>query len=209
MASSSATTNDSSDLQAEKQTIGTEIIKARELLGLTQAELAARSNVSLSAIKGYETGRNFPGAREIKQLCQTLRISPNSLIFGHENPFPERAWHQQITTTSPASTEPQRANNYRVKMQHILPLLSADECAAFYSLAYSLATARHGVKAAHEAFASANADNGIHQFIASGVFDPYLHAKLLVNTEVARRYAAAIITAADETDKVNRSSGTT
>lgn len=206
MASSSAAPNDSPDLQAEKQTIGTEIIKARELLGLTQAELASRSQVSLSAIKGYETGRNFPGAREIKQLCQTLRISPNNLLFGHENPFPERAWHHHISPKSSASADPQRAESYRVKMQHILPLLSADECAAFYSLAYSLATARHGVKAAHEAFASANADNGINQFIASGVFDPYLHAKLLVNTETARRYAAAVLTAADETDKVNRDS---
>lgn len=203
MASSSTATNDSPDLQAEKQIIGTEIIKARELLGLTQAELASRSQVSLSAIKGYETGRNFPGAREIKQLCQTLRISPNKLIFGQENPFPERSFRSQ----SAPLKDPLRAESYRVKMQHMLPLLSADECAAFHSLAYSLATARHGLKVTHEAFASANADNGLNQFVASGVFDPYLHAKLLVNTEVARRYAAAILTAADETDNVNRGSG--
>lgn len=206
MAGPSPASNDTPDLQAEKQSIGTEIIKARELLGLTQSELATRSQVSLSAIKGYETGRNFPGAREIKQLCQTLRISPNNLIFGHENPFPERVQGRPSNAQPAPLANPQKAESYRVKMQHILPLLSAAECGSFYSLAYSLATARHGVKAAHEAFAAASADNGINQFIETEVFDPSLHAKLLVNTDLARRYAAAILTAANETDTVNRNS---
>lgn len=211
MAGSSPSPNDLPNIQAEKQTIGTEIIKARELLGLTQAELASRSQVSLSAIKGYETGRNFPGAREIRQLCQTLRISPNSLIFGLENPFPERAWHHHASSKpagGPKKKDENAAESYRVKFAHMLPLLSSTECSSFYSLAYSLAAARHGVKAAHEAFHSANADNGINLFVATGVFEPYLHAKLLVNTEVARRYAAAILTAADETDKMHRGEAT-
>ena len=200
--------NEILDLQAEKQTIGTEIIKARELLGITQAELAARSQVSLSAIKGYETGRNFPGAREIRQICQTLRISPNSLIFGLENPFPERAWHHHPANAADRVSEEAKAENYRVKLRHMLPLLSASECASFHNLADALATARHGIKAAHEAFSSANAENGLNMFVETGVFDPYLHAKLLVDTEVARRYAAAILTAADETDKMNRGEAT-
>ncbi|PUA98535.1 helix-turn-helix protein [Acidovorax sp. 107] len=191
-------TNDTPELQAEKQTIGSEIIKARELLGLTQAELATRSQVSLSAIKGYETGRNFPGAREIKQLCQVLRISPNRLIFGDENPFPERTWHHKMESTS---AEP---IDYKTRLEFLLPLLSSSECAAFYQLANALATARHGVKATVERRRSAEAESGINLFVATGKFEATLHGKLLVDTEVARKYAASILTAADETDKVNR-----
>lgn len=198
MAAQSAPPIDAADIQAEKQSIGTEIVKARELLGLTQAELATRSQVSLSAIKGYETGRNFPGAREIKQICQVLRISPNRLIFGQENPFSERAWHQFI---EPGPQE--RKVDFKTEVQYLLPLLSSIECESFFRLAYGLALARHGLKAVSDAFRSAEAETGINKFITTGVFEAPMHAKLLVNTEVARRYAAAILVAADETDQMN------
>src|SRR5690606_4832477 len=67
-----------------------ELIKARTELGLTQSKLAEQSGLSVSAIKAYESGRNLPGARELRELCQALQVSPNKLLFGTEAPFKER-----------------------------------------------------------------------------------------------------------------------
>lgn len=67
--------------------IATEISVARHLLGLSQSQLASKTGLSRNAIMGYESGRNKPGAREIKLLCEALRITPNKLLFGREAPF--------------------------------------------------------------------------------------------------------------------------
>jgi len=67
--------------------ISTEITVARGKLGISQSELASRTGISRNAIMGYESGRNKPGAREIRLICEVLRITPNKLLFGHEAPF--------------------------------------------------------------------------------------------------------------------------
>lgn len=38
--------------------------------------------ISRTAIIGYEQGSTKPGLREIKLLCEVLRVSPNWLIYG-------------------------------------------------------------------------------------------------------------------------------
>lgn len=181
----------------EKFLIASEIIKGRELLGLTQAQLAEQSQVSLSAIKGYETGRNVPGARELKQLSQVLRISPNRLIFGVENPFPERTW------SDPSVKQEFNTPSSRKRIEHLLQLLSSTECDSLYQIVYALAAARHGVEKASPLVRLADVETGINSFIDTGKFDPYLHSRLLRDTKVARAYASAIQVAAAETDAMN------
>lgn len=182
----------------DKMSIASEIIKGRELLGLTQAQLASQSGVSLSAIKGYEIGRNLPGAKEIRQLCQVLRISPNRILFGEENPFPERTWPESSVVTA-AST----AVSTNKRIDHLLPFLSSGERGAIYHLVYSLAVSRHTVEEVTKVVRNADLEAGVDMFVDTETFIPHLHAKLLVDTTVARKFAASLTVAADETDKIN------
>lgn len=63
------------------------LIQARTAIGITQNELHKRTGISREAIKGYESGRNKPGSRELRLLCEALHVSPNMLLFGTETPF--------------------------------------------------------------------------------------------------------------------------
>ncbi len=75
--------------------LGQRIQDARRMAGLTQGELAEKTKrvdaegngISGSVISLYERGVNRPGPREIRILCEALRISPNHLIYGDEDPF--------------------------------------------------------------------------------------------------------------------------
>lgn len=196
-------TNGHSDLDPspEKFAIASEIIKGRELLGLTQAQLAAQSGVSLSAIKGYETGRNFPGARELRQLCQVLRLSPNRLIFGSENPFPERTWTDQSVPRTKTSVPTARR-----RIGHLLQLLSSGECQSVYDIVYALGVARHGIEKVYPLCLAGDVETGVDSFVDTRKFVPNLFARLLVDTRVAREFASAVLVAADETDRVNKAS---
>ena len=119
--------------------IASALIKARNEMGLSQAELSERSGVSRSAIKGYETGRNMPGARELKSLCRVLRVSPTQLLYGSEEAFRGR----EEPGLSLGSLDISRA---RWRLHSITKLLTLDEVAALSQLARSIAVARHGVE---------------------------------------------------------------
>jgi transcriptional regulator with XRE-family HTH domain len=43
--------------------------------------------ISRSALVEYERGTYRPGTRELRILCNALRVTPNFLIFGKEEPF--------------------------------------------------------------------------------------------------------------------------
>jgi len=66
---------------------------ARDNRGFTQIAVANRTKmvdpekkgVSRTAIVGYEQGTSKPGLREIRLLCEVLKVSPNWLIFGTED----------------------------------------------------------------------------------------------------------------------------
>lgn len=78
--------------------IGQRIQRAREEKGLTQgqlAELTKRADkdskgLSRGVISLYELGTNRPGPKEIRLLCEVLRVSPSQLIYGDEDPFQGR-----------------------------------------------------------------------------------------------------------------------
>jgi transcriptional regulator with XRE-family HTH domain len=75
--------------------LGDRLQEARREAGLTQGELAEKTKladidgvgISSSVISLYERGVNRPGPREIRILCESLRTTPNNLIYGEEDPF--------------------------------------------------------------------------------------------------------------------------
>lgn len=62
--------------------VAVELVRARKMLGWSQAELHQRTGISRDTIKQYETGRHLPGARELRLLSAALGVSPNRLLFG-------------------------------------------------------------------------------------------------------------------------------
>ena len=94
--------------------IAQELSHARKVLGWTQMELHQRTGISRETIKQYETGRNLPGAREIRLLSAALQISPNRLLLGTDD---------FVTPASPleglrdAEGNPGNADGFRSYMQ--------------------------------------------------------------------------------------------
>lgn len=78
--------------------LGVRLREARENDRLTQGELADRTKladkenigITRNVISFIESGRTKPGPREIRLLCEALRISPNFLIYGNDDPFDNR-----------------------------------------------------------------------------------------------------------------------
>lgn len=61
---------------------GTVIKRLREERGMTQAELAARLNVSDKAVSKWETGKGYPDITLIEPLAAALNISVMELLSG-------------------------------------------------------------------------------------------------------------------------------
>jgi len=70
----------------EQKAIGEKIKDRISALGLTRAQVAESSKVSLASIRSIIKGDKFPTGPQIKRLCETLKITPNYLLFGAENP---------------------------------------------------------------------------------------------------------------------------
>lgn len=58
-----------------------------QLANLTKKADKLGKGLSRSTISLYELGINRPGVKEIRLLCEVLRISPSYLIYGDEHPF--------------------------------------------------------------------------------------------------------------------------
>lgn len=59
--------------------IGDRIRAAREDMGWTQKDLAAKLGVSLAMVGRYERGINLPPADDIAKLSRTIRMSVGKL----------------------------------------------------------------------------------------------------------------------------------
>ncbi len=70
----------------EQKAIGEKIKDRISALNLTRAEVAESSKVSLASIRSIIKGDKYPTGPQIKRLCATLKITPNYLLFGTENP---------------------------------------------------------------------------------------------------------------------------
>ncbi len=81
----------------------------------------------------------MPGARELRELCQALQISPNKLLFGTEAPFKTQSMADLLT-----DGEAEDDHVARGRASFLLGLLAADERNAVVTLLRALALARHG-----------------------------------------------------------------
>jgi transcriptional regulator with XRE-family HTH domain len=79
--------------------LGVRLRDARTVAKLTQGELAERTKladkegvgITRNVISFIESGRTQPGPKELRLLCEVLRITPNRLIYGEDDPFEEMA----------------------------------------------------------------------------------------------------------------------
>jgi len=60
--------------------VGTRIRFRRNLLGMSQTELAARIGVTFQQVQKYERGTNRIGASRLIRICDVLEISPEWLF---------------------------------------------------------------------------------------------------------------------------------
>ena len=72
-----------SDTERRKQ-FGGRVRIMRELLGFTQAELAAKVGISQQSITTYETGRREPPFKNLVALSRALNTSIDWLVTGSE-----------------------------------------------------------------------------------------------------------------------------
>ena len=63
------------------------IRKARDELGLSQADLARRAGLQQSALSHYESGTRRPSFTNLKRLCRALNVSADYLIGNSERPI--------------------------------------------------------------------------------------------------------------------------
>ncbi len=68
-------------VQESLVSFGKRLRHARQQLGLSGAELAARLGLERSAIPQYEAGRTFPSVAVLKKLTRILGISIDRLLF--------------------------------------------------------------------------------------------------------------------------------
>lgn len=134
--------NDKVDTLARE--IGKRILEARTGLGWSQQALHTRTKlhdpenmgISRAVLSLYETGVNKPGAREICILCETLKITPNWLLFGSDSP----------AKTLQASLEFMRGNELDVSVRLAFGMLALapEERDSLASLVLSLLSNKLG-----------------------------------------------------------------
>lgn len=125
----------------EKDPIALEIKRAREERDLNISDLSRLTGISRTVLFGYEAGRTRPGAREIRLIAEVLKVSPNRLLFGSEEPFEVRKGVSTLVTM--AASNPITAV---VASMFLLPMAAAvlreEEKVAFMSLLMAMVEAR-------------------------------------------------------------------
>lgn len=81
-----------------------QITNLRKNVGMSQSQLAARLNVSPSAIGMYEQGRRVPDLITIIALAEIFEVSLDYLITGSESVYSERPSSMQHNLNCPCST---------------------------------------------------------------------------------------------------------
>ena len=64
--------------------IGTFIASCRKEKGLTQAQLAAKLNITDRAVSKWETGKSMPDSSIMLELCNILGVTVNELLSGEK-----------------------------------------------------------------------------------------------------------------------------
>lgn len=92
--------------------IGKFIASCRKEKGLTQAQLAAKLNITDRAVSKWETGKSMPDSSIMLELCNILGVTVNELLSGEKigaGHYEEKASENLIALTRKAETA--RTNN--------------------------------------------------------------------------------------------------
>jgi transcriptional regulator with XRE-family HTH domain len=116
--------------------IAVELRRARLKAGLSHSELHRATGISRTVLIGYEAGRTSPGGREMRKLCDALRVSPNQLVYGTEQPFQPDVALSRLGLNADALTF--------AHMMGLWNMLAGDDKRAFLTLMHSILEARHG-----------------------------------------------------------------
>jgi transcriptional regulator with XRE-family HTH domain len=60
---------------------GSIIRERRELLQMSQSDLASQLGVRQSAVSGWERGYRIPSRRNLSLLCATLGLPPSAFVY--------------------------------------------------------------------------------------------------------------------------------
>lgn len=77
--------------------VGSRIVTARELKGLSQSDLSRCLHTAQQNISRYESGRNDPKASILRDFCVQLDISPSYLLGLSDDPRPNEDLAQELT----------------------------------------------------------------------------------------------------------------
>ena len=69
------------DIKLDKKFIGQTIQNARRSLGLNQAELAERIDISEKHLSKIETGKNYPALNTFLKILKELNLTPGNFMF--------------------------------------------------------------------------------------------------------------------------------
>lgn len=124
------------------EAIGRRLRESRESRKLTQQAVSIRSKwadpaqkgVSRTALIGYEAGTSRPGTRELRILCETLKVTPNEIVFGSDAPF--QASH---IATEGLGWNASNGMSQSIELGLVLASMKGHERDALISLAVSLA----------------------------------------------------------------------
>lgn len=89
-----------SKVQEPENDFGKRLQRMREDLDISQEQLSVQTlahdasgkGISRAVISMYERGRNKPSPRELRILCDTMRVTPNQLLYGDDSPFETDRW---------------------------------------------------------------------------------------------------------------------
>ncbi len=93
----------------------------------------------------------MPGARELREICQALQVSPNKLMFGKELPFENVSLANLLIEGTPEDLQV-----VTMRTALLLSLLASDERTAVATLVRSLAISRHGAAKVDETVTAAD-----------------------------------------------------
>ena len=131
--------------------LAVELVRARKDAGWTQNELHQRTGISRDAIKGYESGRNMPGSRELRVLCEVLGVSANRVLWGRDE-FQTAAGPVKGLFVDPLMEQTTMA----IRMFILVGLLTKQEQEAIFTLIEPIIVGRKGGRdEVREAFAAA------------------------------------------------------
>lgn len=118
--------------------IAAELARARANAGLSHTDLHRTTGISRSVLLGYENGRTKPGAKEIRLLCDALKVSPNRLIYGSDEPqFKDEfsLFFENVGSDDRGAA---------LMLGTLILMLTKEERLALLTLARSILVGRHG-----------------------------------------------------------------